>query len=79
MKVKDLKKILEQYPDNMRVVVNGYESGFDDIGKTYEHRIALNVYGDDDSWWEGRHQVEDDNLVEKKHKRTTALILSRHV
>ena len=31
MTVKELVELLEKYPDNLRVVVNGYEDGFDDI------------------------------------------------
>jgi len=81
MKVKDLKKILEQHPDNMRVCVDGYEGGYDDINHVGKTNIAINVYseGEDDTWWEGRHQGEDDHSVEPEHKIETALILSRHV
>ena len=31
MTVKELMKFLEKYPDDLRVVVNGYEDGYDDI------------------------------------------------
>ena len=31
MTVKELTEFLEKYPDDLRVVVNGYEKGFDDI------------------------------------------------
>ena len=31
MTVKELAKLLESYPDDLRVVVNGYEDGFDDL------------------------------------------------
>jgi hypothetical protein len=30
--VGDLKALLAKYPDDMRVVVNGYEGGYDDFG-----------------------------------------------
>ena len=30
MTVKELVKLLEKYPDDLRVVVNGYEDGYDD-------------------------------------------------
>ena len=31
MTVKELMEFLEKYPDDLRVVVNGYEDGYDDI------------------------------------------------
>ena len=31
MTVKELIQILESYPNDLRVVVSGYEEGFDDI------------------------------------------------
>ena len=31
MTVKELMKFLEKYPDDLRIVVNGYEDGYDDI------------------------------------------------
>ena len=29
MTVKELAELLEKYPDDLRVVVNGYEDGYD--------------------------------------------------
>ena len=31
MTVKELVELLGKYPDDLRVVVNGYEDGFDDL------------------------------------------------
>ncbi len=31
MTVKELVELLGKYPDNLRVVVNGYEDGYDDL------------------------------------------------
>ncbi len=31
MTVQELMELLEKYPDDLRVVVNGYEDGYDDI------------------------------------------------
>ena len=31
MTVKELVELLNKYPDDLRVVVNGYEDSFDDI------------------------------------------------
>ena len=31
MKIKELIEQLQKYPDNLRVLVNGYEMGYDDF------------------------------------------------
>ena len=35
MNIKELKEILNKYPDDMLVVVNGYECGYDAIHDKY--------------------------------------------
>ena len=44
MTVKVLMELLEKYPDDLRVVVNGYEDGYDDISPnrifTTKSRVA---------------------------------------
>jgi hypothetical protein len=42
MKVKDLIAILQAYPPAARVVVEGYEGGFDDIKGVKEQPIVVN-------------------------------------
>lgn len=54
MTVQDLIRILGTYPADMRVVVNGYEEGFDDVSP--ERIAVVNVrlnQGTKD--WQGRH------------------------
>lgn len=45
MTVEDLIAVLREYPRDMRVVVNGYEDGFDDLSpaKIQVTTVALNV------------------------------------
>lgn len=43
MNVKELIEILEKYPPDMRVVVEGYEDGYDDITIIKELSIKLNA------------------------------------
>ena len=54
MTVNEMINILKGYPGDLRVVVNGYEEGYDDLspGQISVVPIALNtgVHG-----WEGRH------------------------
>lgn len=50
--VKDLRKLLEEYPDDMRVIIRGYEGGFNDVRGIKTVEIKLNVH---ESWWMGKH------------------------
>ena len=54
MTVKELVELLEKYPDNLRVVVNGYEDGYDDIltERISTTKIELDAGKHD---WEGQH------------------------
>lgn len=54
MTVQDLIQILRTYPADMRVVVNGYEDGFDDVSpeRIAVVRVQLNRGTKD---WQGRH------------------------
>lgn len=56
MTVKELVELLEKYPDDLRVVVNGYEDGFDDISpeRISTTKIQLDTGKHD---WEGQHNV----------------------
>ena len=54
MTVQDLIHILRTYPADMRVVVNGYEEGFDDVSP--EGIAVVNVQLDRGTKdWQGRH------------------------
>ena len=50
MKVKELIKFLETYDPEMRVVVNGYESGFDEVTKLYQVGIEPNPKASEKHW-----------------------------
>ena len=54
MTVKELMELLEKYPNNLRVVVNGYEDGYDDISpeRILTRKIQLDAIAHD---WEGKH------------------------
>lgn len=63
MTVAELIRILRNYPDDMRVVVNGYEEGFDDLEADliYVRELRINA---GEKWWEGRHRTLGDNRSE---------------
>ena len=58
MTVKELIQMLESYPSDLRVVVSGYEGGFDDIApeRISVVKIQLDVGTED---WEGQHEEPD--------------------
>ena len=54
MTVGQLVQVLQSYPQDIRVVVNGYEEGYDDLSpeQISSVKIALNTGKHP---WEGRH------------------------
>ena len=58
MTVDQLVQILQTYPPDLRVVVNGYECGYDDLSpkQISPSKIALNAGKQD---WEGAHGEAD--------------------
>ena len=54
MTVKELANLLATHPSDLRVVVNGYEDGYDDLSpeQIASVKIALNV---GKHQWEGQH------------------------
>ena len=59
MTVSELTQLLAAYPPDMRVVVNGYEEGYDDLEAhlVYVREIRLDA---GNKWWEGRHREAED-------------------
>lgn len=54
MTVKELINQLQQVSNQeMRVVVNGYEGGFDDIK---EPKIIIAYERIDNNWWDGKYE-----------------------
>ena len=73
MTVKQLIKILEKYPKSRKVLVNGFESGYDDIYEVKVLKLAQDKFTPD---WEGMYnspkQGETGKLaiaIERSYKR----------
>ncbi len=72
MNVKELIELLAEYPAEMRVVVQGYEDGYDDLARTQivKRKIALNtgrhswVGAHGDAPWPGDEENQDAELVD---------------
>lgn len=75
MQIKELIKKLKTYPEDMLVVVEGYEEGYDDIESIRTIQTDLYANRDKDSfkkvWWEGIHGETE--------KGTLVLLLSRNL
>ena len=58
MTVRELISLLQDYPDDLRVVVNGYEDGYDDLSprQLSVMKVGLDTGKYD---WQGDHQEVD--------------------
>ena len=76
MTVDELIRMLETYPPDLRVVVDGYEGGVDDLEARLllVRDIRLNVNAD---WYYGRHEETYTCEKETGHETVPALILRR--
>lgn len=52
MKVKQLIEKLQQYDLDTRVVVQGYEGGFDEVDSLHLVSMCKNLHKQD-KWWDG--------------------------
>jgi hypothetical protein len=72
MKVKELIKFLQTYDPEMRVVVDGYECGYNEVKKIYQIGIINNPKSDE-KYWEGEfNEIHLDDADE------VALLLPRN-
>lgn len=55
MTVEELIRLLEDCPPDLRVVVQGYENGFDDVLAERVKTVRIQLDRGTESW-EGRHQ-----------------------
>ena len=76
MTVKELKILLDSYPPNMRVVVSGYESGWDDIesDSLSIKEVLLNC---GEHSYNGQHEelffVKKEKIIEGKTAKVLAI------
>jgi hypothetical protein len=52
MKVHELIEKLKEYPSDLRVIITGYEDGFNDITIIEEKEIAIDALTE---WYYGQH------------------------
>ena len=75
MTVGQLAAILQSYPQDMRVVVDGYEDGYDYL---HPHLVSVREVRLDtgEAWWEGQHRESGDTRTEGS-AIVSALVLHR--
>lgn len=74
MTAEELITILQEYPSDLRVVVNGYEEGYDDLTPEQIRRIRIGLdTGKRD--WEGVHGHPDD--ADESTEIVDAVVLER--
>ena len=82
MNVCELIEVLSQYPDDTRVVVNGYEDGYDDLSPELISAIELVLNANTD-WYVGRHaaktELSDEAQVNAQITNAVALHRPRHL
>jgi hypothetical protein len=59
MTAAELISELQKLPPNTRIIVRGYEEGYNDILKLIPMKIKLNVH---EHWYEGAHEMSDDDI-----------------
>jgi len=60
MKVSELIKNLQKLPQELEVIVNGYENGFDDVIEIELKHIDKNI---NTNWWDGRHEQNNESKI----------------
>ncbi len=76
MNVIELIEKLKEFPPNMRVVVEGYEGGYDDINRFKETGIIPNMNtGSNKKWYYGEHGPDYPGC-DSKPTTEVALLLS---
>ena len=77
MNISELIQVLKEYPSDMRVVVNGYECGYDDLSpdRVSVAKISLNAGKHS---YEGKHgELYDGSEANGQSEVADALVLAR--
>jgi hypothetical protein len=72
MTIAELIEKLQKYPQDLRVVVRGYEGGVDDVDYVEETEIYLNH---NTAWYYGKHEVVKDYILSRDCEKSPAVYL----
>ena len=78
MNVRDMIDLLGSYPEDMRVVVNGYEQGYDDLSPEQISVVPITL-NTGEHVWDGKHGEAGDLPTTARESATMieALLLRR--
>ena len=68
MNVDQLIKRLQMYPPDLRVVVRGYEGGYNDVDTFENIKILLDYHS---AWYYGKH--EDASFIQNEETKANAV------
>ena len=76
MNVEQLMRLLANHPPDLRVMVQGYEEGYDDLEAdcVVAGEVSLNV---NSAWYYGRHEQAMTSDKQTSHETARALLLRR--
>ena len=69
--VKQLKEILDRYPDELLIVVPGHEKGADPVR---EVKTVAVIPQPSNPWWEGKFQIADEDEQDNSNCRQALLL-----
>jgi hypothetical protein len=72
MTVAELINALQEFDPKLRVIVRGYEGGYDDVDTPNPLEIALEVH---DAWYYGKHEYAEAGCVPPGAKRENAVLI----
>jgi hypothetical protein len=75
MNVQQLIEELQKHPPEMRVIVAGYEGGYNDLDSLKQRSIRLNVNPPED-WYYGTHEDQDYTLGSEDGSIENALLIA---
>jgi len=76
MNVNQLIKRLQMYPPDLRVVVRGYEGGYDDVNNFEQLKIVLDYHSE---WYYGKHEDVESLYGNNVEKLKTTAVDALHI
>lgn len=76
MNVNQLIKRLQMYPPDLRVVVRGYEAGYNDVDTFENLKIVLDYHS---AWYYGKHEDVESLYGNNAEKLKTTAVDALHI
>lgn len=73
MTVAELILALQAQDPKLRVIIRGYEGGYNDVGVLTDLEIALDVH---EAWYYGKHEYVGASFVPADATRENAVLIS---